>query len=165
MFKGQFIEIVTLKSPEWLAETGAKPGVWIPYDLPEMGIEGPAKVLSIGPCPAIKPGLGRVVLSTYHRFANNVMEMHVEGDDGSGEVVEVTANHPVFSVDRGEWVEVGELDVHRGVEVPGVAGRFLEVPGHFARVGFDRDDRGQIPSPVDRQTLAKKTQTPVGSRP
>lgn len=106
VFKGQFIEIVTLKSPQWMNETGAKPGMWIPYDLPEMGIEGPAEVLAVEACPAINPGTGRVVLSTYYRMANNVIELRVDGLD---EPVEVTANHPFFSADRNEWVEVGEL--------------------------------------------------------
>lgn len=106
IFTGQFIEIVTLKSPQWMNETGATPGVRILYDLPDMGIHGPAEVLAVEPCPEIKPGMERAVLRTNDRTVNNVTELRV---DGLHEPIEVTANHPFFSADRIEWVAAGKL--------------------------------------------------------
>ena len=62
------IHVDTLQPPEWLEGNGAHVGatVPLPLDLLEMGLaaEIRAKVTAIYPCPPIRPGPGRVVLTT-----------------------------------------------------------------------------------------------------
>ena len=48
-------------------------------------------------------GPGRVVLGTFHHSAGDVCDVR----QSDGTQLGVTARHPVWSVDRGEWVPVG----------------------------------------------------------
>lgn len=57
--------ITLLRSLKWLEEEEAIVGGTIEMDLPELGVSGEAEVLSIGPCPPVKKGKGRVVTATY----------------------------------------------------------------------------------------------------
>lgn len=66
-----------------------------------MGLEGWATVKQIEACPPIKPGNGRVVLSTLTHYNGDVYQVRL---DSSDEVLEPTGRHRLFSVTRGDWV-------------------------------------------------------------
>jgi hypothetical protein len=75
-------------------------------DLPEMGIDGWARVVAIEPCPivasaeAYRPVTGRFVRTAL------VMELSVEGVDGP---IGTTPSHPFWSLDRMDWVPAAGL--------------------------------------------------------
>ena len=74
--------------------------------LTNAGPRGPARVLSIGPCPEIPPGPGQVVTGTFAHTAGNVVDLYLEGQ---GFPLGVTANHPIWSEDRARFVPAGDL--------------------------------------------------------
>ncbi|MBP7746438.1 MAG: hypothetical protein KA383_09910 [Phycisphaerae bacterium] len=91
-----------------MAETGAEPGGWILFGLPELGVVGPAYVVMVEPCPPVEAGPGRVVLATVTHYNSFVLRLWVAGLD---EPLEPTAEHPLYSEDRQAWVPAGELCV------------------------------------------------------
>jgi len=105
---GDIIDIRCLRSPEWLTETGAEPGGWILFGLPEIGVVGPAYVVTVEPCPPVEAGPGRVVLATVTHCNSFVLRPWGAGLD---EPPEPTAEHPLYSEDRQAWVPAGELRV------------------------------------------------------
>jgi hypothetical protein len=80
--------------------------------MPEMGVAGPAKVLSIGPCPPLDPPVpGRrtqVITGTFKHTANSVLHLYVSG---LPEPIGVTPNHPMYSLDRNEFIPAGALRI------------------------------------------------------
>ncbi len=102
------IEIQSLRPMAWFEETGCRAGNWMQYALPEMGLMGLAKVQSVEPCPPIEDGPGRVVLSTVTHYNSFVLRIWLEGQ---AEPLEPTERHRLYSVDRGDWVQAGELEV------------------------------------------------------
>jgi len=74
---GDIIDIRSLRSPEWLAETGAEPGGWILFGLPELGVVGPAHGVTVAPCPPVEAGPGRVVLATVTHYNSFVLRLWV----------------------------------------------------------------------------------------
>jgi hypothetical protein len=78
-------------------------------NLPEFGVNGPATVVSVQPCPDIEPRSGddrRLVTSTFRHLAANVVELELSG---SAAPLGLTANHPFWSEDRQAFVPAGEL--------------------------------------------------------
>lgn len=100
-----------LRPLTWIEEHNAKPGSTISIDLYEMGAVGDAEVTYVGPCPPIQPGTGAVVTGTFKHQADensNVVNLKLEDQI---ELTGVTANHPYWSEDRQDFVEVGNLRV------------------------------------------------------
>lgn len=106
--KDHRFDIVLLRPIEWLRQTKAKVGGSIHLYLPEQGLDGPATVLSIGPCPQIQPGSGEVVTGTITHIRSGVLELKLAGIDNP---LGVTNNHPVYSVDRREFIPAGDLKI------------------------------------------------------
>ena len=103
---GDAVQVRMLRPVEWLVTAGCSPGQTFWFELPEMGLSGPAVVRSVGPCPPIEPGPGRVVLSTTVSCSETVLRLTLAGQD---EPIELTALHRLFSEDRDDWVPAGEL--------------------------------------------------------
>jgi hypothetical protein len=96
----------TLPRPlEWIEEELDPEANTIELDLPELGAEGEAKVLRIGPCPPIASGNGHIVTATFKHEADGELLTITVGNDEIG----CTANHPFWSEDRQEFVEAGQL--------------------------------------------------------
>ncbi len=108
---GTIFELAFLRSLTWLDEQQAQVGGMIHLEMLEMGLDGPARVVSIDPCPEIEPddGTGRMVVTgTMKHLAGNVLEIQTEGD---AEPLGVTDTHPIWSVDRQDFVVAGQLTV------------------------------------------------------
>jgi hypothetical protein len=108
---GLSLWIDLLRPREWVENVGARPGATIFLDLFDMGAIGDAEVTDLGPCPPIKPGNGTVVTGKFIHQADansNVIRLRVEGQK---EPTSVTSNHPYWSEDRKEYVEVGRLRI------------------------------------------------------
>jgi len=96
----------TVRGPEWLEEQRPEVGGQVYISVPECGIEGDAEVLSIGPCPPVRPGEGRVVTSTFRHEVAGLVEVHVEGLE---KPIGCTGNHPFWSEDRQDFVRADAL--------------------------------------------------------
>jgi hypothetical protein len=97
---------VLLRPRWWLEERGARTGGTLGIAVPECGIDGQAEVLAIGPCPAVKPGRGRVVTGTFKHSSAKVIDLYVEG---LAEPIGTTANHLFWSEDRAMFVRADAL--------------------------------------------------------
>lgn len=74
-----------------------------------LGNIGPNNYSYLGPCPSIQPGTGAVVTGTFkHQAGANSNVVHLKLED-QVELTGVTDNHPYWSEDRQEFVEVGKL--------------------------------------------------------
>ena len=78
--------------------------VWL--DLNEMGCVGWAKVVDIDNSFQYKPGEGNLVTGTFQHEVGSAVDLYVEGQE---EPIGVTETHPFWSVDREDFVPVGEL--------------------------------------------------------
>lgn len=106
---GGRLDVELLRPLAWIRGHQARVGATIDLDLPELGAAGPAEVLVVEPCPPIAPGPGQVVTGTFHhRSSFQVLDVRIEGED---EPIGVTANHPIWSETRAEFVPAGELQV------------------------------------------------------
>lgn len=94
----------------WMAMQDAKVGATIHIDLSEMGIVGDAIVVSIRPCTedSRENKKGQQIVTgkfTHHNAV--VLDLQFEG---LKKPLGVTANHPIYSVDRQSWVAAGKLN-------------------------------------------------------
>jgi RHS repeat-associated protein len=100
------VKIDLLRPAAWLESLDADEGETIRISLPEMGLEGPAVVEDIEPCPDIEDGPGRIVLATTACSSACVVQLVFEGQD---EPLEATARHRFYSEDRKSWVQAVRL--------------------------------------------------------
>ena len=81
--------------------------VWVSLVIPEWGLDGAARVLEIKPCPEIRPGPGRLVLmKSTTRYTGEMATITLTG---SCDAITGTAGHPIFSIDRAAYVDLGDL--------------------------------------------------------
>ena len=99
-------EVVLLRPVTWLNEHLAREGSTMMLVVPELGIDEPAEVVSIWPCPAIRPGEGRIVLGTFTHIAPETICMYIDGQE---EPIRCTPNHITWSVEHRDFVEAHEL--------------------------------------------------------
>jgi hypothetical protein len=104
---GKRLYATLLRPREWIEEKLDPETNTIDLDLPELGAEGPAQVLRIGPCPPIAAGAGHIVTATFKHEPDGELLTLTIGDDDIG----CTANHPFWSEDRQAFVEAGQLHV------------------------------------------------------
>jgi hypothetical protein len=82
----------------------------LPLNLAELEVSGLALVTAIDDCPPIASGEGSVVTAPFiTREVHVVASVDVLGAYGTVETITGTTIHPVWSVDRQEWVPLGEL--------------------------------------------------------
>jgi hypothetical protein len=113
---GSVSELSIARPLWWIQETGAKVGETIDLGLHEVGISGEAKVLKIAPCEADsrdnEEGT-QIVIGTIKHHNAEVWDLVFNND--SKKPLGVTANHPLFSQDRDDWVPAGDLEVNEKV--------------------------------------------------
>jgi len=102
---GKRLYATLLRPLEWIEEELDPQTNTIDLDLPELGAEGTAKVLRIGPCPPIAAGAGHIVTATFKHEPDGELLTVTIGDDQIG----CTANHPFWSEDRQGFIEAGQL--------------------------------------------------------
>ncbi len=106
---GDSLTVQLLRPLEWIEWQDASPGSTVWLDLPEMGAQGDAKVVSIRDCPPIQKGRGNVVTGRFlHSAKDNLLNVSLEGSD---EQIGVTETHPFWSEDRKDYIPAGELTV------------------------------------------------------
>ncbi len=113
MLDGQenLVEIQALEPIFELKHDHAKVGAYIsvPINLADMGLpDALAEVISIGACPVIASGPGRVVLATVTHLNNFLFRLTLTNLSGASEDIGVTGYHKIYTEDRG-WVNASEL--------------------------------------------------------
>ncbi len=109
---GSTAEIDLLRPLWWLSRAEARVGGAIYLSMPEIGIEGNAKVLKIGPCNADSRGkdpLYRVVTGKF--VHENAVVQDLYFNNGIDKPLGVTPHHPLWSVTRNGWVQAGKLQI------------------------------------------------------
>ena len=97
-----------IRPAEYWQAQGAIPGEYVFIQFPELEASGLAKVQSLEPCPPIAQGAGNVVTARIvTRQVSELVELEIEG----GEVLTGTPLHPIWSIERQDWVELGDLEV------------------------------------------------------
>jgi hypothetical protein len=123
------INVVTLVPPEWLALCDAKVGsmVPIPLDLQEMGLDENllAKIQAIEECPEIRAGPGRVVLTTVNHLSRGICSLTYTTQEGQSETIRPTSSHRFYSLDRNEWIHIGDARI--GEKLQGLGNGIIEV--------------------------------------
>ncbi len=105
---GSVTDISLLRPLPWLTHTGAEEGGTVDLTMPEMGIRGPAAVVSIGPCPDLAephPG-ARPVTGKFVTTNAQTMDLHLAEQERP---ITATGTHPFWSLDREDWVVARDL--------------------------------------------------------
>jgi hypothetical protein len=82
----------------------------MPLAIEELGLSGYATIQTVEDCGPIARGDGSVVTGRFSTSRVNVIiRLTVAGPDGTTEILEGTTVHPIWSVDRNEWIQLSDL--------------------------------------------------------
>ncbi|TCO84722.1 intein/RHS repeat-associated protein [Chthoniobacter flavus] len=104
-YGGDRMDIVFLRPDAWLIERNCVPGNGVWLTLQEISVDGWATVDAVEACPPVASGPGRVVTGTITHLNSYVMRLELE----SGEVLNPTNTHRLFSATRQDWVPARAL--------------------------------------------------------
>ena len=101
------VEAEFIRPRAWIESLGLVKGARLNLAVPELEIDGLAEVTAVRDCPPIADGEGRVVTGKFvtKDVANVVRVTLVNGTE-----IRATDVHPVWSVDREDWVPAGKLE-------------------------------------------------------
>ena len=101
------VEAEFIRPREWIESLGLMKGARLDLAVPELGIDGLAEVTAVRDCPPIAEGEGRVVTGRFvTRDVANVVRITL----ASGSEIRATNVHPVWSINREDWVPAGKLE-------------------------------------------------------
>ena len=152
---GERLEIELLRPPGWFVEHGVdEVGDPVYFRTTEPPIQGYAKVTELREPPRIEDGPGRVVLMILRHTSDELYAIKLKG---LSSVLEATGSHPIYSLDRDDWVPVRDLR----------PGERLQASKHGpTSVCSDEENAGRsnCKFAVDAKTWAdaKQTARPVG---
>lgn len=107
---GGIVDAELLRPRSWINANGIQAGQYLPLSIPELEVAGHAVVTAIEDCPIIAPGEGSVVTGRFvTRRVDVIARIEVIGADGQIDIIEGTTIHPIWSLDRNDWVPLGEL--------------------------------------------------------
>ncbi|MFY7876510.1 MAG: Hint domain-containing protein, partial [Pirellula sp.] len=107
---GGIVDAELIRPRAWIRSVGIEAGKLLPINIEELQVKGSATVTSIDDCPEIADGEGSVVTARFTtREVHVVASVDIQGPDGFIETITGTPIHPIWSVDRQEWVPLGEL--------------------------------------------------------
>jgi len=101
------VEAEFIRPRAWIESLGLVKGARLDLAVPELGIDGLAEVTAVRDCPPIAEGEGRVVTGKFvTRDVANVVRITL----ANGTEIRATDVHPIWSVDREDWVPAGKLE-------------------------------------------------------
>jgi len=107
---GGLVDAELLRPWAWIELHGLRAGELLPLHLAELEVSGPALVTAIEACPPIASGAGSVVTARFvTREVHRLVSVDLLGAGGELETLTGTPVHPVWSLDRGDWVPLAEL--------------------------------------------------------
>ena len=99
---------------------GIEGGQWLPLSIPELKILGAATVTAVEPCPEIACGEGSVVTGRFvTRQVDEIARVEILAPDGTTQSLEGTPVHPILSVDRRDWLPLGEINEGEQLQAAG----------------------------------------------
>jgi hypothetical protein len=108
-----WVEAAFIRPRAWIESLGLVKGARLDLAVPELKIDGLAEVTAVRACPAIADGEGRVVTGRFvTRDVANVVRITL----ANGTEIRATDVHPVWSVDREDWVPAGKLEAGEHVD-------------------------------------------------
>lgn len=114
---GSIAELSVVRPLWWMEETGAKVGETIDLGMQEIGISGEAKVLKVRRCDVDSRDNqegSQIVTGKIKHHNAEVWDLVFNND--TSKPLGVTANHPIMSADRNDWVPAGELQINEQVK-------------------------------------------------
>lgn len=112
---GSWIDVEMIRPAEYWQRNGASLGGYVEIQFPELNASGLARIRSFEPAPAIASGEGNVVTAQITtRQANDLVEIRLDSPDDETHTADTftgTPQHPIWSVDQQDWVELGDLQV------------------------------------------------------
>jgi Colicin D/Pretoxin HINT domain len=107
---GGIVDAELLRPRWWIAQQNIVAGKHLPLNIEELQVRGSAMVTSVEDCPEIAGGQGSVVTAKFlTREVNTIARVEILGVDGQIEVLEGTTIHPIWSIDRDDWIQLSEL--------------------------------------------------------
>jgi hypothetical protein len=107
---GGIVDAEMLRPRSWIARQKIVAGQHLPLNIEELQVHGSAFVTAVDDCPEIARGEGSVVTALFiTREVNTIVRAEFLGLDGKIEVIEGTPIHPIWSVDRNDWVPLGDV--------------------------------------------------------
>jgi hypothetical protein len=107
---GGVVDAELIRPRSWIAKHSIMAGKHLLMNMEELQVQGSALVTSIEDCPEIADGEGSVVTAKFlTREVNTIARVEILGVDGQIEVLEGTIIHPIWSVDRDDWIQLSEL--------------------------------------------------------
>jgi hypothetical protein len=108
--EGAIVEAEFIRPDWWIEENGIAAGELMPLSIEELGLSGYATIQTVEDCGPIARGDGSVVTGRFTTSrVNFIVRLTVAGPDGTVEVLEGTTVHPIWSVDRNDWIQLSDL--------------------------------------------------------
>lgn len=132
---GRLLLVKLLRELQWIEENQVVEGGTFSLDLPEMGAVGDAFVDAVLPCPPIDEGTGNIITGTFaHEADPETVILSVTFANGAY-IKGVTENHPFYSVDRRDYVPIGDMHDGDFVKVNDGVTKITKIESRFARPG------------------------------
>jgi hypothetical protein len=107
---GGIVDAELIRPWAWIRSHRIGAGKPLPMNIPELPVTGVAMVTYIGECPTISEGEGSVITARFlTRQVEVIARVEILSADGTIEVLEGTTVHPIWSLDRNDWVPLDEL--------------------------------------------------------
>jgi hypothetical protein len=102
------VNITLLRPESWRRLNNSVLGGLVYLDLPELGVQGMAKVLELEPLlpGEVEEGEGGIVTGTFEHLCGIPGELRISNESNA---IGVTPDHLIWSVDRQDWVSVKDL--------------------------------------------------------
>lgn len=132
---GHRLDIQLIRSLSWIESVGAIEHESFYLNMEEMGAVGDAYVDGILPCPPIEQGEGNVITGIFaHEADPDTRILSVTFSDGTF-LKGVTDNHPFWSVDRENFVAIGDMKEGDWVKTASGLSQITKLDSRFARSG------------------------------
>jgi len=108
---GGIVDAELLRPRTWVESNGLEAGKLLPINIPELEVAGLAHVTAVERCPTIASGEGSVITARFlTRQVDVIVRAEILCSGGTIEVLEGTTIHPIWSLDRHDWIPLGELE-------------------------------------------------------
>ena len=132
---GHRLDIELIRSLAWIKSVGAIEHESFHLSMEEVGAVGDAYVESILPCPPIEKGDGNVITGIFaHEADPDTRILSVTFSDGTF-LKGVTDNHPFWSVDRNDYIAIGDIKEGDWVKTASGLIQIVKLDSRFARSG------------------------------
>ena len=103
---GATVDVELLRPTRWVEQNQLAGGRRLPIQIPEIDVDGMATIHEVQACPRLAVGEGSFITG---RFITRRVEKTIEMRLEDGSTIVGTAIHPVWSLDRNDWVPLGDL--------------------------------------------------------